>query len=76
MEMEYLFSSEGLRDLRGVGVDQVDRAAIPRLASTHAAGDSHALIGVMNVLGEYFGTIGLWDFEREEALGSGEVWDV
>ena len=82
MEMEYLFSSEGLRDLRGVGVDQVDRAAVPRFASTHAADDSHALIGVMNVLGEYFGTVGLWDFEREEALGGGEVgeerevWDV
>ena len=38
MEMEYLFSSEGLRDLRGVGVDQVDRAAVPRCHETTARG--------------------------------------
>ena len=82
MEMEYLFSSEGFRDLQGMGVGQVDRATIPRLASTHAANDSHPLVGVMNVFGKSLGTIGLWDFKGEETLGSGvigkkgEVWDI
>ena len=74
--------SEGLRDLGDVGSDQIDRAAIYRLASTHTANDSHALIGVMNIFGEYFRAVRLWDFKWEESLGSGvigeerKVWNV
>ena len=67
--------SEGLRDLGGVGSDQVDRAAISRLASTHTANDSHALIGVVNVLGELLGAVRLGDFEGEKSLGSRVIWE-
>ena len=82
VEMEYLRVSKGFRDLCGVWGGQIDRAAISGLASAHAANNSHALIGVMDVFGEYFRAIRLWDFKREESVGSGvikeegKVWDV
>ena len=62
--------------------DQIDRAAISRLASTHTANDSHALIGAMNVFGEFLGAVRLGNFEGEKSLGGRvvgeerEVWDV
>ena len=62
--------------------DQIDRAAVSRLASTHTADDSHALIGIMNVFSEFLGAVRLGNFEGEKSLGSRvigeerEVWDV
>ena len=82
VEMEYLSVSEGLRDLCGVWGGQIDRAAISGVALAHAANNSHALIGVMNVFGKYFRAVRLRDFKREESVGSdvieeeGEVLDV
>ena len=73
MEVEYLFSSEGFRDLRVGGVGQVDRAAVPRFTSTHAADHRHALIVVVDILGERLGPVRLRDFEGEEVVGSGVV---
>ena len=67
--------SEGLRDLRDVGGDQIDRAAISRLASTHTANNSHALIGVVNILGKLLGAVRLGNFEGEKSLGSGVIWE-
>ena len=57
VEMEYLVPSEGLRDVCRMGSCQVDRAAIPGLASTHAADDGHALVGIVDVLGKRLGAI-------------------
>ena len=65
-----------------MGGDQIDRAAISGLASTHAADDSHALVGVMNVFGEFLGAVRLGNFKGEESLRGrvigeeGEVWNV
>ena len=48
----------------------------------HAAGNGHALIGVMNVFGVHFGAVRLGNFEGEEPLGGRvigeerEIWDV
>ena len=65
-----------------MGGDQVDRAAISGLASTHAADDGHALVGVMNVFSEFLGAVRLGNFKGEESLRGrvigeeGEVWNV
>ena len=65
-----------------MGSDKIDWAAISRLASTHAADDSHALVGVMNVFGEFLGAVRLGNFKGEESLRGrviGEerkVWNV
>ena len=73
MEVEYLYPSEDFGDLRVGGVGQVDRAAVPRFASTHAADYRHALVVIIDILGKRLGSIRLRDFEGEEVVGSGVV---
>ena len=73
MEVKHLFPSEGFGDLRVGGIGQVDGAAVPRFALTHAADYRHALIVVVDTLGKRLGPVRLRDFKGEEVVGSGVV---